>query len=137
VAYLLDTGFFYALLNQQENQHVRVVAASKRVKETIYLPTPIIVEVAYLILRDLGAGALAEFIDSLPDSGFGLIEPTTIDFRRAAAIIRQYADAHIDFADAILVAMAERLSITKILTIDQRHFRLFRPVHCIAFELLP
>ena len=88
-------------------------------------------------MRDLGAGALADFIDSLPDSGFRLVEPTTIDFRRSSAIIRQYADANIDFADAILVAMAERLNITKILTIDQRHFRLFRPKHCTAFELFP
>jgi hypothetical protein len=33
--------------------------------------------------------------------------------------------------------MAERLNITKILTIDRRHFSMFRPIHCDPFEILP
>jgi predicted nucleic acid-binding protein len=37
----------------------------------------------------------------------------------------------------VLVAIAERLNITQVLTLDQRHFRLFRPQHCDAFDILP
>jgi len=137
VAYLLDTGFFYALLNQNESQHARVVTASRYVHGTIYLPTPVITEVAYLILRDLGSNVLADFVDSLANTKFVLVEPTPVDFSRAAVILRQYRDTNIDFADAIIVAIAERLGITQVLTLDQRHFRFFRPRHCIAFDLLP
>lgn len=137
MAYLLDTGFFYALLNRSEQQHKRVLAIAQQVKEPILLPTPVITEVAYLVLRDLGSIVLAEFMESVVTSGFVLIEATPDDYFRAAAVIRQYRDAHIDFVDAILVAIAERLGITKILTIDQRHFRLFRPKHCLTFELFP
>lgn len=51
--------------------------------------------------------------------------------------MRQYADAKLDFVDAIIAAIAERLNITRILTLDQRDFRLIRPRHCEAFEILP
>lgn len=137
MAYLLDTGFFYALLNRSEKQHMAVLSVAKRVNEPIILPTPVTTEVAYLVLRDLGSIHLADFVESLSKTDFTFTEPTTTDYLRAANILRQYQDAHIDFVDAVLVAIAERLNITKVLTIDQRHFRLFRPKHCPAFELLP
>lgn len=63
--------------------------------------------------------------------------PLAQDYQRAAELIRQYADAQLDFVDAIIVAIAERLDITRILTLDQRDFRLVRPRHCATFEILP
>jgi predicted nucleic acid-binding protein len=39
--------------------------------------------------------------------------------------------------DATIMAMAERLKIKTILTIDRRDFSLFRPRHCDAFTLVP
>lgn len=63
--------------------------------------------------------------------------PRVEDYKRAAEIIRKYDDANIDFVDAIIVAIAERLNVTKILTVDCRHFDAFRPRHTAAFEILP
>jgi predicted nucleic acid-binding protein len=134
---LLDTGFLYALLNSNENRHTDVLRASQSVRGTIYLPTVVTTEVAYLIQRDLGRGALAEFIEMLALESFVLVEPTIADFQRAANVVRQYRDSQIDFVDALLVASAERLNIVRILTLDARHFRMFRPKHCPAFEILP
>jgi predicted nucleic acid-binding protein len=57
--------------------------------------------------------------------------------RRAAEIIRTYNDANIDFVDAVIAAIAERLNITKILTISCRHFGAFKPRCCATFEILP
>ena len=56
---------------------------------------------------------------------------------RAAEIIRQYADAKFDVVDAPIMATAERLNVTTILTLDQRDFLMFRPEHCTSLELLP
>jgi hypothetical protein len=39
--------------------------------------------------------------------------------------------------EVTVVATAERLKITRILTTDRRDFSLVRPRHCSAFELLP
>ena len=40
-------------------------------------------------------------------------------------------------SDASVIAIAERRSITTILTTDRRHFAAVRPRHVGAFELLP
>lgn len=51
--------------------------------------------------------------------------------------MEQYADSRIDWVDCTIAAMAERLRITRILTLDQRHFRILRPTHTAAFDLKP
>ncbi|WP_287526541.1 hypothetical protein [Okeania sp. SIO2C2] len=39
--------------------------------------------------------------------------------------------------DASVMAIAERLEITKFLTLERRDFQLFRPKHCQFFEIMP
>jgi len=39
--------------------------------------------------------------------------------------------------DASVVAVAERLKVTEVFTLDVRHFAAVRPVHVPAFTLLP
>ena len=134
---LLDTGYLYALLNRRDNHHESVLLAAQTLKAPILLPSIVTTEVAYLVRRYMGSDALAHFLDLLSDDSYLLIEPTKHDYVRAAAIVRHYDDSNIDFVDVVLVAIAERLNITRILTIDQRHFRVFRPNHCDAFELIP
>ena len=56
---------------------------------------------------------------------------------RAALLIRQYSKLHLGLVDASLVALAERMVITTIATLDKRHFTVVRPAHCNAFELVP
>jgi predicted nucleic acid-binding protein len=51
--------------------------------------------------------------------------------------VRRHSDANLDFVDALIVATAERLNITRLLTLDRRDFQLIRPKHCSSFELLP
>jgi len=114
-----------------------VFAVTRTIHEAVILPVPAITEVAYLLLRDVGSEAVADFIGSLAATDLVLESPQIADYLRAAAVIRQYGDARIDFVDAVIVAIAERLSITRILTLDVRHFATFCPSHCAGFELLP
>ncbi len=135
--YILDSGFLYARLNDQDINHQSVSSVSLPANELIYLPLPAITEVTYLLGRDIGTQAVAEFVDALSRSNLILEAPAPEDYKRSAEILRQYGDNNIDFVDACIVAMAERLEITKILTVDRRHFSAFRPRHCDAFELMP
>jgi predicted nucleic acid-binding protein len=50
---------------------------------------------------------------------------------------KQYADNKLDFTDAAIVAISERLAITRVYTLDRRDFSVIRPKHCDYFELLP
>ncbi len=47
------------------------------------------------------------------------------------------ATGHVDFVDCAIAAMAERLGVSKVLTVDRRHFGLFRPRHCSTFDIAP
>jgi predicted nucleic acid-binding protein len=62
---------------------------------------------------------------------------TPADMRRMQQIMIQYASAEFDFADAAIMALAERLNITRVATFDRRDFSQFRPAHCEFLELLP
>ena len=48
-----------------------------------------------------------------------------------------YPDLKIGLVDASVVAVAERLNISAIMTTDRRHFSVIRPQNCAAFTLLP
>ena len=137
MSYILDTGFLYARLNDQDINHPAVSSVALRASDLLFLPVPAKTEITFLLNRDLGTRAVAEFIQALPRSNFVLEVPTPEDYARSAEILRKYDDNNIDFVDACIVAMAERLNITKILTVDKRHFSAFRPRHCETFELVP
>jgi|GEM_PF-2139836 len=77
-------------------------------------------------------------ITSSLTNGEFIIEPCLpSDLSRSLTILERYADANLGLVDASIMAIAERLGITKILTCDRRHFSLFRPKHCTGFELCP
>lgn len=137
MAYLLDTGFLYSTLNDKEKFHAETVKILSSIYEEIIFPVPAITETAYLVQRDLGVKALATFLEDLLEMNLLFETPTAEDYKRAAEILRKYNDANIDFVDACIVSIAERLNITKILTVDRRHFGIFKPRHCEAFEILP
>ena len=136
-SYLLDTGFLYADIDRTDNRHLDVKEAIERIRGNVILPVPVITETTYFLSRNLGLEAVAQFLDNLRFSGFIVENPTPEDYVRSAEILRQYNDAKIDFVDVCIMAIAERLNITKILTIDRRHFNIFRPKHCATFEILP
>lgn len=49
----------------------------------------------------------------------------------------QSSSPHPLWTDAAVIAVAERLRITEVATLDHRHFRVVRPRHIPAFTLLP
>lgn len=134
---IADTGFLFALGNVRDVHHDRALDIARTLSDTIILPVTVLPEICYLLDSRLGHDVMREFLIRL-QAGPMLIEPVSkTDLPRVSEILDQYADARIDFVDATVVALAERLGITRILTTDQRHFRLFRPRHCTASEILP
>ncbi|MBE5229140.1 MAG: PIN domain-containing protein [Microcystis aeruginosa PMC 728.11] len=131
-----DTGFVVALLNQSDIKHSDVVAIYQNYQQ-ILLPQTVLAEVAYLVGRSAGVSTVAAFLKGLSASRFHLIPLSETDVIRVSEILEEYKDSRIDFVDATVMAITERLKITLILTLDQRDFRLFRPKHCQSLEILP
>lgn len=133
---IADTGFVVALLNKSDTKHqdtVRIYAQ----QQLILLPQTVLAEVAYLLGREAGIRTVVQFLYKLSESKFQLMALSDSDLTRVAEILEVYADSRIDFVDATVMAIAERYKIQKILTLDQRDFRLFKPRHCQSFEILP
>lgn len=47
-----------------------------------------------------------------------------------------YADLPLGTTDATVIALAERLNVSEVATLDRRHFSMVRPRHVRAFTLL-
>jgi len=133
---IADTGFIVAVTNSSDQSH-QIVKQIYLQQKNILMPQTVLAEVAYLIGREAGIKKVAFFLQGLSASRFSLISVTLEDISRIAQILEQYQDSRIDFVDASVMAVAERLKIMTILTLDRRDFSLFRPRHCQAFNLLP
>jgi uncharacterized protein len=99
--------------------------------------TMIIAEAAYMIDRQVGSAGQLALYGSIIDGT--LIVETLIptDWQRVRELVDRYQDLPLGGSDASLVAIAERLDVNRIATLDLRHFRVVRPIHCDAFELSP
>ncbi|MBE2270904.1 MAG: PIN domain-containing protein [Anaerolinea sp.] len=131
-----DTSFVVALITRTETYHEVCFAASKTVR-VIYLPQTTLAEVGYLLSKRYGNLVMARFLAQLPQSKFRLVPLDDTDIARTAELLQKYADSRVDFVDATIAAVAERLNIIRILTLDRRDFALIRPKHVAQFEILP
>jgi uncharacterized protein len=134
---IVDTSFLFALADQGDRNHGRVLAVAEAINEPLILPAVILPEVCYLIASRLGHQAMRLFLGNLAASETQLETLTLTDLERVNQILEEYADSRLDFVDAAIIAIAERLGVTRILTLDRRDFSLIRPRHCDYFEILP
>ncbi|NJM76021.1 MAG: PIN domain-containing protein [Acaryochloridaceae cyanobacterium RU_4_10] len=134
---LLDTSFLFALTDQSDRNHQRVLTVAQSANEQLVLPIVVLPEICYLVASRLGHQVMRHFVASMTPDAIQLESVTLEDLARISQILEKYADNHLDFTDAAIVAMAERLAITRVYTLDRRDFSIVRPKHCDYFELLP
>ncbi len=133
---LLDTGFLLAAIIENDDLH-DLCAETLEAETAPLLPDLVLPELAYLILRDGDYEILTDLLDAIVAGELKLVDTLSIDLARASELLKTYKDTQIDFVDCVIVAMAERLNITRILTIDRRHFTIVRPKDCAYFKVLP
>ncbi len=133
---LFDTGFLFAVFDEDDAHH-KACSAAYNVAERVLLPETVIPELAYMMASHLGYEKLITFLRSVAAGDFVLVPTELKGLERAAEILEKYADSRVDYVDCVIVAIAERLNIRRILTVDRRHFNLFRPRRCAHFEIFP
>lgn len=134
---VVDTGPLYAMADRDDDWHHRVVRFLERSRDELIVPVTVLPEAAYLLAAHLGPEAERKLVQSVVNGELAVEELMLQDLRRALELLRRYEDARIGLVDATIVAIAERLKISRILTTDRRDFSLVRPRHCKEFELLP
>ena len=134
---IVDTGPFVAASDTADPDH----AACRELLETADGPLVttalVATEAGWLIRRQLGIAAETLFYGEIAAGGVWLEDLTTADWERVVELLNQYADLNLDAADASVIAIAERLNQPQVATLDQRDYRVVRPRHVEAFDLLP
>jgi uncharacterized protein len=134
---LADTSFIVGLLNRTDSRHKDIISAYKKQDKIIVIQS-VLNEVIYHLEKQLGKQSTADFLRAITNhKQFLLIPLESKDILRTAEILEQYLDSRIDFVDASIMAVAERMKSNIILTLDRRDFGIFRPVHISCFEILP
>ena len=133
---LIDTGVFIAVADRDEPQH-HECSDLLRGRRDLAITATVIPEAAWLIEHRLGPGAESRFLTLVTSDRFTIIDPVEADYRRAIELINTYSDLGLGFVDASIVAIAERLDITEIATLNRRDFAVVRPSHCDTFEIVP
>lgn len=96
-----------------------------------------IAEIDYFLQKKRGPHGNATFISDLAAGRFEIAHLDVADFVEIDRLNRRYRDLSPGIADLSIVVLAARYRTTRILTFDQKHFRLLRPLQGGTFTLLP
>jgi predicted nucleic acid-binding protein len=135
MALLVDTGPLYALADADDAWHGAVKRFFRRNREALVVSVTVVPETTYLLHTRLGAAAERTFVGALAAGELSVESLTQGDWRRTHDLMDRYPD--LGFVDLSLVAIAERLRIATLVTLDRRHFARIQPAHVEAFRLLP
>ncbi len=101
------------------------------------VPSPVLVEFDYFAARELDRRAVTTMIDEIRHGNYRVEDLADCDYQRVGELLDAYADLHVGFVDAAVLAVTERLREPKLATLDHRHFSVMRPRHVESLELLP
>ncbi|MEO3799547.1 PIN domain-containing protein [Nonomuraea sp. B1E8] len=137
---VVDTGPIVAATFRDDKNHERCVQEFMRLRNAghpLLVPSFVAGESCYMIGKLGGAKAEAAFLRLLESGWFRLVDLAESDLSRIAVLVERYHDLPLGAADASVVAVAERMRVTEVMTIDVRDFSVVRPAHVPALTLLP
>ncbi len=137
MTFIADSNFVYALYNANDIHHQDGMNFLSQNTEVMLVPDVVLPEVNYLIARDIGHSGMRTFLEHFMQLDVQLEAVGMEDLARVRDIVSAYADARFDIVDCCIMAIAERMNITRIATFDRRDFSIFQPRHCDFLELLP
>ena len=134
---LTDTGPLVALINRNDPNHTRCVDAARSLPAGPLTTTrPCCTEAMYLLHRAAGHAGQAALWRWRSSGRLALLDLTSDEADRMAALMDKYQDQPKDLADALLVVAAQRLGATKVFPLDS-DFRVYRLLDGSALELVP
>jgi uncharacterized protein len=116
----IDTSGIVAVVNGDDPDHSRTVGALLSDPGPYLIPVSILSEIAYLLEQEILPSAFDRFLLELETRVFTL-HFALDDLPRIRHLIGRYSDLPLGFADAAVVACAERHG-GRVLTLDRRHF---------------
>ena|SRR5260221_3650041 len=132
---LIDTGAILAIVDVEDHWHSACVQAMNSLPAPLLTSEAVLTETFHLI------GSRSHNIDRVWDfvrSGAVALQPIAdSELPELRALMARYHDRPMDFADATLVYIANRESVSLILTIDHDDFETYRIDGRKRFSVLP
>lgn len=123
--WLIDTGPLVAYLDATDPAHAHVSPRLDRFAGRLTTTSAVITEAMHLVASDTrGPRALAELVSAASIEIHELCRAP--DLRKAVELMETYVELPMDYADATLLLLAERLGLNDLATLDRRGFSAFR-----------
>ena len=120
---VVDSGPLVALFDKDDLDHRRVINFFRDFDGQLLSTLAVFTEVMHLL--DFSRETQQEFLRWAFARGVKRVELTDQDGQRVVQLHAKYADLPMDFADATLVAVAERMGISEAVTLDS-DFRVYK-----------
>jgi uncharacterized protein len=132
---LIDTGAILALLDRDDEWHNACHEAFNATPLPLLTTEAVLTEAFHLTSRDLGD--IRGLWTLLSSGSLRLAVITHEELSEIHSLMAKYRDRPMDFADATLVHLAARESLSLILTIDHDDFETYRIGGRKKFTILP
>lgn len=132
---VIDSSVVVAAMNRRDQHHDAVVRWLETASGALVTSPLALAEMDRLVTRHGGLAAAQRLYDDF-DAGAYRVEWWPASLYDTIEVAREYRG--LGLADASLVAIAGRLGVIDVATLDTRHFRTLRPLTGEpAFRLLP
>lgn len=132
---LIDTGVVLALLDRSDKWHKSCVEAYTRIQLPLLTSEAVLAEVFHLTYRNLRD--LRGVWTLLRSGAVCMASIENDELPQIQSLMNDYADPPMDFADATLVHLAARESLSLILTVNHDNFETYRIGGRKKFSILP
>jgi uncharacterized protein len=103
-----------------------------------YVISPLVLaELDYFLLTRLGSKTELTVLREITGGAYEIASFNEADAEQAVSVAEQYGDLELGLTDASTVVIAARHQTLNVLTLDERHFRVVRPLSGKAFRILP
>jgi len=137
MAVLIDTNILLALASAKDKNHARARMVMREIRETRVISAAALPELFYMMVARVNYASAVAFFRTLQSGAFQIEPLLDADMARMQQIMIEYRDNAFDFVAVSIMALAERLNIVDVYTLDQRDFLVFRPKHCPYLRLFP
>lgn len=134
---ICDTSALIAFFDSGEPSHEDVAGVLEADPGPYVVSPYVLAELDHLIATRRGGDAELLVLEELAGGAWDHVAFDAADLHEACGLIDRYRDQEIGLADASLAVLAHRYRTHRLLTLDQRHFRLVRAHDGRPFELLP
>ncbi len=134
---LLDTSGLLAVFDRAARVHDRARAALESERAPWVVSPFVLAELDYLVKTRLGIAQELRTIEEMASGAYEIACFDRDDVQAAAVIVSKYLDLGVGLADASLVVLAGRYRTERILTLDERHFRVLQSPRGKPFTLVP